>query len=567
MRIVSKNPVKTTHLALLACLLFTLFSCSQLETSSKSSIKFQFSAPRSAISIAGDEAIYIDVALQDDKDFKKTDSKEIRDDDVLTFTFNDIPVGKQVKASAKIYTLYDNEKLYLFTGTSDPIKVQLEDNLIHFGLGIEYNSLVESATTFIVMRPLFSLERTNRQLSTNKLEFINDTGESNDNESFSYKYNQLENFQKAKITFRGGSLSADLESRLRFRLVKSTTGARYPLETKTVTTAPATYEFEIPQYINLNTIAVENDWDSTNNDWAPDFSCYIDKIELLQDASLLDPDFNKITKTDTTCTIKNPPVQNFVSTQIEKNVITFDSTQALYDTGSAYSAAYWEFADLADYDKITVKVKASNPNNFDQIKIVVKGFSPFNYPTKTECHTGNDINKTLDAADTTSTFILYTTDLETGLNENPLTAILFQNDSYTGEWLGDSDENLDYGEAWKLEILEVVLEKIGQAQLNISVPSSNSDISVDIKVDGETQPQIAGTPITVPANKEIQFIADDNYTSYVWKLNGNVQTNAIGNTFSLDSSTLFAGYNEISLLADNADMDLHHSWTAQITKD
>ena len=111
-----------------------------------------------------------------------------------------------------------------------------------------------------------------------------------------------------------------------------------------------------------------------------------------------------------------------------------------------------------------------------------------------------------------------------------------------------------------------MLEKIGQAQLNISVPSSNSDINVAIKVDGEDVPQTADSPITVPSDKEIQFVADDNYTSYVWKINGNEQTTATGNTFTLDSSVLLSGYNDITLLADNDEMNLHHSWTAQITK-
>lgn len=584
MRFVSKNLRKTAHLAFLTYLFFSFSGCSNLEsnsTSSKSSVKFQFSASRSAIKIADDEPVFIDVVLQDDKGFEKTDSKEIQDDAVLTFTFNDIPVGKQIEASAKVYTLYENEKLYLYSGTSNPITVKPEENLIELTLGMKYNTLVESPSAFLVVRPLFSLERTNGQLSTNKLNFVNKAGEEEDNESFAYKYNQLSNFQKARVTFRGASLSEDAVSRLRFRLVKSTTGARYPLDTKTVAVSPSTYEFEIPQLINLNTIAVENEWDVSNEDWAPDFSCYIEKIELLQDDSLVDPDFNKITKTDTTCTILNPPVQNFVSTKINKNEITFDSTQGKYDTGSGYSAAYWEYEDLDDYDKITIKVKASNPNNFDQIKIVVKGFSPFNYPSKTECQTGTDNQVTFEAADTSQTFTFYRTELATGLNGEtatgaqgssntgdpiPLTAILFQNDSYEGNWVGDSDAELDYGDPWQLEIEEIVLEKVGQFNINISVPSSNSDINVVVKVDGETITQTSDSPITVPSDKEIQFVADDNYTSYVWKINGEEQTSATGNTFTLDSSVLLSGNNDITLLADNDDMNLHHSWTAQVTK-
>ena len=570
MRIVSKKAVKTTHLAFLTCLIFTLFSCSQLETSSKSSVQFQFSAPRSVSSLAGQEAVFIDVSLQDDKDFVKSDSKEIKDDDVISFTFNDIPVGKQIRAAAQIYIMYESEKLYLYSGISDSITIQQENNLIQLRLDVEYNSIVESASAFIVLRPLFNLERENSQLSTNKLEFINAAGSDNDNESFSYKYNKLENFQKARVTFKGASLPADSESKLRFRLVKSTTGARYNLETKTVTSAPETYEFEIPQQINLNTIAIENDWNIAINDWAQDFSCYIDKIELIQDFSLVDPDFNKITKTDKTCLIKNPPVQNFVSTRIDKNIITFDSTQGRYDTGSGYSAAYWEFEDLEDYDKITIKVKADNPNNFDQIKIIVKGFSPFNYPSKTECQTGTDIQQTLESAETSQTFTLYTRSLQQGLNNSdaastegavPLTAILFQNDSYTGEWLENppdgisADANLNYGNPWQLEIEEILLEKMGSYLINITVAGSN-----DIEV--------FSSDITNAENKVTgkRFTAPEGYTSYIWKVDGQVQTSVTGNVFDFDMSDLITGHiYDITLLASNE--TFNHSWNAQVQKE
>ena len=506
---------------------------------------------------------------------KDSKTQELEADQDIYITFENVPVGRTINVYAQIYTLVEGEKQIIYAGTSESKIIQSEENLFQLMLDFAYDSYVETSSKYIVLRPLLSVERDERKLKSNKLEFKNDEDENKRDESFSWQLKKLSDYQKARVTFRGKDLPQASESSLRFRLVKSTTGARYVLETKAVSDSAQTYEFEIPQFINLDKIALENDWNYNMSTWAPDFTCYIDKIELIKDSSLIDPDFNKITKTDTTCKIINPPVQNIISTKIDKNIITFDSTQgrSTNPTGSGYSAAYWEFADLENYDRVSIKVKANNPNNFEQIRIVVKGYAPFNYPSVTQSHDGTDIQQIIEAADTTQILTLSRTQLVDGLDDNPLTAILFQNDSYTGEWITtpeegtSADANLNYGEAWNLEIEEILLEKLAQFQLSISVPSSNSDINVVVKVNGETQPQTSDTPITVSSDKEIQFVADDNYTSYVWKVNSNVQTSATGNTFTLDSNLLLSGYNDIILLADNETLNLHHSWTAQITKE
>ena len=130
MRIVSKIPVKTTHLALLTCLFFTLFSCSQLETSSKSSITFTLSSPRSALGISSDDKVMIDVELQGE--YSAVQTSEATSDENLVFTFNEVPIGKNVKVFAQAYTLYENEKAILYEGLSEAKIIQKDEN--HFDL-------------------------------------------------------------------------------------------------------------------------------------------------------------------------------------------------------------------------------------------------------------------------------------------------------------------------------------------------------------------------------------------------------------------------------------------------
>ena len=75
-------------------------------------------------------------------------------------------------------------------------------------------------------------------------------------------------------------------------------------------------------------------------------------------------------------------MQNILSTIIDKNIITFDSTngRSTSPTQSGYSAAYWEYDDLDQYDKIRITLKAENPNNIEEVKIIIKGYSPINNP-------------------------------------------------------------------------------------------------------------------------------------------------------------------------------------------
>ncbi len=129
MRVVSKKLRKTALLAFLTSLFFTYLSCSQLESISKSSIKFSLSSPRAAITLAEGEQVFIDLSLQGE--YSDTQSAEITNNDELIFIFENVPVGKEIKAFAQIYTLYQNEKLTIYEGLSDSKKNSARRKYFH----------------------------------------------------------------------------------------------------------------------------------------------------------------------------------------------------------------------------------------------------------------------------------------------------------------------------------------------------------------------------------------------------------------------------------------------------
>lgn len=454
MRIVSNNLFKTTLLAFLACLFLTFPGCSQLDTDSKGTVSFRLNTTRAARDIvASEEPTYIDVELQGGHKASKTQVLEAGKD--IYIIFEGVPVGRKINVYAQIYTLIEGEKQIIYAGSSESKIIQREENLFQFMLDFAYDSYVETSSAYIVLRPLFSVERDGRKLETNKLEFKYDEDDTKCDESFSWQRAKLSNYQKARVTFRGKDLSQDYQSSLRIRLVKSTTGARYVLDTKAVSDTAQTYEFEIPQFINLDKIALENDWNDNMSTWAPDFTCYIDKIELIKDSSLVDPDFNKITKTTSSYVVQNPPVQNILNTNISKNKIEFDSKN---DNGP-YSAAYWEFEDLDKYDMVTISVKCTSQNTTG-MKFVVKGYSPFNYPQKntSEDSAVNSENIiTLSTFNQTETFSIDIDKLKKDSNGNniSLKAILFENSSFSG----DSQTIQNSGDLWAIEIEEIKLYK------------------------------------------------------------------------------------------------------------
>lgn len=550
MRIVSNNFFKTTLLAFLPCLFLTFSGCSQLDTDSKGTVSFRLNTTRAAREIARDivspdQATYIDVELQGG--YTDSQTQELEADKDIYITFENVPVGREINVYAQIYTLIEGEKQIIYAGTSETKTIQREENLFQFMLDFAYDSYVETSSAYIVLRPLFSVERDGRKLETNKIEFKYDEDDTKCDESFSWQRAKLSNYQKARVTFRGKDLSQDNASYLRFRLVKYATGARYPIETKSVSASAQTYEFEIPQYINLDEIAVENSWDASTASWAPDFTCYIDKIELIKDSSLIDPDFNKITKTTSSYVVQNPPVQNILNTNISKNTIEFDSKN---DNGP-YSAAYWECEDIEQYDKVSITVKCTQ-QNATGMRFLVKGYSPFKYPEKDTCESSEEIitstnpytNKnqiTIPNLNESYSFTMDIADLKKGPDDSTISiqAIEFENASFTGDYAVEN-----FGDVWTIVVEEIKL--YNSFSMNISVPGSE-DITVT----------------TAESTSSYTFTAPADYTSYVWKVDGNVQEET-GNVFVLDMTNLDYGIHDITLLAD--DENRHHSWTAQVEK-
>ncbi len=173
MRIVSMKQIKTTLLAFLPSLFFIFSGCSLLGPTHTSSVLFSLNASRAAISETSNT--FVEVELMGD--YSETQTVEFNSENTINITFNAVPVGASIYARAQIYTSYENEKLVLYSGKSETKIVTEEENILNIKLDIEYNSVVETSKSYIVYRPLFKVERDNRELTTNKLEFKNDDEE------------------------------------------------------------------------------------------------------------------------------------------------------------------------------------------------------------------------------------------------------------------------------------------------------------------------------------------------------------------------------------------------------
>ncbi len=538
MRIVPKTFIKTTLLAFLSCLV--LSGCSQFghDSTVTASVSFSLNAARAA---AGDGSeTFVDVELQGD--YKASKTVTLTADKIATVTFDNIPVGKSVNVAARIYTMYDDVKLVLYAGESEKKALVEGDNQFAVPMQIAYNSIAKGTSSCVILKPLFTSEATNTTLKTNKLDFTSES------ETFSFKVNTLiedqplvlDEYQKAIITIKG---AAEGEHTIRTKFVKSPTAAIYYQDPVIISSETKPYELIIPQGIKLDSVGFENSWDDPSDSWASDYSFVIEKIELFKDSSLIDPEFNVVTKTASTYTVKNPAVQIIAASKIDKNSITFDSEHGYYDTRNGYSAAYWEFDELSQYDKVYVKLSRTSTGETGS-NFIIRGYTPFDYSIHQESKTsiipapGTETTPKYYRSVTNSLdFTLDLTDLKTGLDK--FSAISFQ----------DNHGEANFGETWSMKIEEIRLEKTGS--FNISVEPLEADIEVT-DTDVNTG-DIIGKKFTAPAG----------YTSYVWKVNGQVQEET-GNEFTFNMKDLDNQVYDVILLADSETE--HHSWQAHITK-
>ncbi len=534
---------------------FFLFGCSFLDQKDvrTSSATFSLSAAATRAAATEDSETFIDVELKGAKGgYSAKQTLALKAGSELTYTFEEVPIGAEIFASAQIYNLYENEKCVLYEGKSLVQVIQEEDNLFNVKLSIAYNSVVETSKSYIVSRPLFKLERDDRELKTNKLEFKYDDDENNRDETFTWDFDKLSDYQRARITFKGAKLKSDDHNILAFKLSKTTTGAIYYKDQMPVVADSSVYEFDINQFIGLNAIGIENFWDPERNNWSGDFSCYIEKIELIKDPDAIPMDFNYISTTTSSYVVRNPALQIGAFTNINENKITFDSRQAYFETGNSYSAAYWEFADLAQYDKIYIKLKRTDSEDSEN-KLILRGYTPFDYSINQMSRT-SEYPTDVETEPYYKTFLDYDSvqisadviDFKTGLDK--LTAISFQNNSFINEY---------YGNKWAIEIEEIQLFKLGNITIDVYVPEYQ-DIDV-AKTEQKSGGNVTGWKFTAPSG----------YTSYVWKINDEVQSGSAissgGTVFTFTKPNISHGpvYYDLTLLA--SDGTRNDSWNCQIT--
>ena len=444
----SQKLIKSALPAFLSIFLLTFFGCANLERNNVSSVTFTINTARAATT--GQGQTFIDVELTGGYSASQTIQLNSSDSNTLTVSFDNVPVGASVAVQAKLYVLYDGAKSVHYFGKSDEKTIVSDDNLFTVSFDLAYDSIAEGNSGCLILRPLFTSEADNKKLTKNQLNFAASS------ETFSYKFYNLSNYQKARITIKG--LSSE-EHQLRPKFVKSKTAAMYYQENITVKPESKVFVLIIPQGINLDAIGFENGWNNDANQWASDFSCIIEKIEFLKDSSLVDPDFNVVvTNTASVYTIKNPALQKIVYTKIDKNKVEFDTEQALSEHNEEsgyypYCAAYWEFDKLEAYDTITIRFKATPNNGY-----LVNGYLPTNYPAGKDQKHSTDINATNNpelvpisttaaSADEILEVEIDTSLLRAGLSKGELQAIEFKNHPNTN---GETN--------WTLEIVEIKLE-------------------------------------------------------------------------------------------------------------
>lgn len=539
MRIVPKTFIKTTLLAFLSCLV--LSGCSQFghDSTVTASVSFSLNAARDA---AGDGSeIFVDVELQGD--YKASQTISLSADKIATVTFDNIPVGKSVNVAARIYTIYDDVKLVLYAGESEKKALVEGENQFAVPMQIAYNSIAKGTSSCVILKPLFTSEATNTTLKTNKLDFTSES------ETFSFKVNTLieeeplvlDEYQKAIITIKG---AAEGEHAIRTKFVKSPTAAIYYQDPVIISSETKPYELIIPQGIKLDSIGFENSWNDDNNGWASDYSCIIESIELIKDPSLVDPDFNVITQTASTYTVNNPAMQKITNAGIAKNKISFAPT----DT-ETYCAAYWEFEDLADYDKVTI-IFGSGSENIGK-SFLVNGFLPTDYTQGRDQKHSDDVTEEGNSDNYLNKIEIPEISVPKEIFINPILVTPKVGENFTLNDLKAIEFKFNAANAtdkWNLEIKKIKLEKIATFDIQINVPT-DQDITVD-----DTEPLTGGT----------RFKAPEGFTSYEWKLNGAEQTEVTGNVFDVMNSTLLYGQNDVSLRV--YDGTNYYSWQAQIYK-
>lgn len=447
-----------------------LTACSQFFGGQKSSVSFcidsdivkELQIPAagasSSRSVADDlEIAKLSVTLNGA--YSKTQTSDITPEGAVIF-FPDIPTGKKIWAQAEVYieNTVDGSKTILYTGKSKSIRVSSGENQLDIQLKKvekQYNVVSKTATTYTVLNPTFKQEKDDAALKTNEITYNLE----NYIEQVYWKPSDVNvyDYQKARITYRGTSLKTDQENVLAFKTIRAGTYKSYYRDQKSVSKDFQTYEMIIPQGKRIDSLGIENKWDTSKHEYQKDFSFEITKIELIK-VSELAIDYNALVYVD-----EWPELQVVNNAQLrwgDKPGFTFTSKEGKGnefengDIDDGYASVYWEFDRIQDYDKIALTVKVDNYNPDEGIRFSVKGYRPYyDNAEDVDYHSEKQSWVQLDTPATVKDpndpvyggesvrVVLAVSDILKGIQGNPdkdkdfaPTAIEIINDLYDGTW-------------------------------------------------------------------------------------------------------------------------------------
>ncbi len=487
------------------------------------------------------------------KEYEEQIEAEFREK--LRVTFDEVPVGTEVYANVQIYQEYEGQQFPLYTGTSAPKVIETGKNTLEVQLEyakfdepeqpvepkhpdnpeqpqdpyekdpfekpenpkeFEKKEISSDGMIYKISNPFLYNEYTNKAFETGEISY---NYENNVEKAF-WKFNDLSNYQRIRITYKGIKLKEDEENIIAFKLAlndayyENGDHKTYNFDLRPVIYEPDTYEILIPQGKGIDLLIIENKWDVEKGDWQNDFSYSIESIELIRDPDILAsywaPEYID----------ERPEVLGIINTTMwaQKGSITYHSKEGKANGGSGYAAGYYEFDRLGEYDKAFITFSAYAPENVpvpQKFAFVVKGYSPYYNIEEpdVEFHSINNTYIELEPYPGERKSLPYTasinlTKLRTRNPDNAShtsdfipTALEFENCNYDGYWDENGDDNITWGDDWTLVIEKVILTKADELMPDKTIfdPNNDSDIQT-IQIDnGGTAPV---TPETVLRNGE-----------------------------------------------------------------
>lgn len=369
----------------------------------------------------------------------------------------------------------------------------------------EYNKITETANSYIIENPLFTCEQNpEKKLTTNEIIYNRD----NDENGYFIKIDKLSDYQVLELTYKGGTLKTDEENVIAPMFDKYLTyNHRVYRDRKPVTAASQTIQIDIPQGIGIDEFIIQQKYNTNNPDWGDtnldlplgfekDFSFFVEKIELKKDDTKIP---YTITTSSDSYIIENPQLQNVWHSEINGNKVSFKSEDGLKNDNSDFTSVYWEFPDIAEYDKAIITVKGS-----EEGFLSFAGYSPYNYNSTSmaeedmhDYHSGwtnsdfiekwtNDKNGEVHII---SKFAVDLNKVKPNLNGSPkpFKALEITNAYYTEEVQGSGNWKL---KDWDIEVEKIELYKLNKnaSDLVIFDPAKKDTYSVknsDIDIDSD----------------------------------------------------------------------------------